>query len=331
MHFLKRPPVRVSPVFDDRKIKIGISSCLLGEKVRYDGGHKQDRYLTDTLGRYVEWVPVCPEVEYGLPVPRDPMRLVDSPGGPRLVTIKTGVDHTDGMKAWSGKKLDTLEREGLSGFIFKSRSPSSGHSGVKVYSPSGVQIGKGRGIFAGAYTERFPLVPVEDEGRLNDPELRENFIERVFVFKRWRDFIRTDGTTGGLVTFHTSIKLLLMSHSQKHYSLLGRMVAGENKGKPRAVYDRYISLLMEGLKLIATKKKNTNVLMHIAGYFKKMLSPDAKAELLESIENYHKGLIPLIAPLTLINHYVRLYDVQYLKRQHYLNPHPLELMLRNHV
>jgi len=313
------------------RIKIGISSCLLGERVRYDGGHKQDHYLTDTLGRYVEWVPVCPEVECGLPVPREAMRLVGDPDEPRLVTIRTGADHTDGMKAWARKKLDTLEREELCGFIFKSRSPSSGYTGVKVYSSSGVPARKGTGIFAGVFIEQFPLIPVEDEGRLHDPALRENFIERVFVFKRWRDYRSNDGTAGGLVSFHTDIKLLLMSHSQKHYSMLGRMVAGGMKEKKAGLPERYISVLMEGLRLIATAKKNTNVLMHVAGYFKKVLTPDAKAELLQIIESYHKGLIPLIAPLTLINHYVRTYDEPYLKTQYYLNPHPLELMLRNHV
>ena len=313
------------------KIKLGISTCLLGENVRYDGGHKQDHYLTDTLGRYVKWVPVCPEVEYGLPVPREAMRLVGDPDAPRLVTIRTGKDHTDGMKAWARKKLVALEREDLSGFIFKSRSPSSGYSGVKVYSSSGMPARKGMGIFAGAFIEQFPLIPVEDEGRLHDPVLRENFIERVFVFKRWRDYRSNDGTAGGLVSFHTDIKLLLMSHSQKHYSMLGRMAAGGMKEKKTGMPERYISVLMEGLRLIATAKKNTNVLMHVAGYFKKDLAHDEKAELLQVIESYHKGLIPLIAPLTLINHYVRRYDKPYLKRQYYLNPHPLELMLRNHV
>jgi len=313
------------------RLKIGISSCLIGERVRYDGGHKQDHYLTDTLGRYVDWVPVCPEVEYGLPVPREAMRLVGDPDAPRLVTIRTGKDHTEGMKAWAWKRLQLLESEGLCGFIFKSRSPSSGYSEVKVYSASGMSARQGTGIFAGAFIRRFPLIPAEDEGRLHDPELRENFIERVFVFKRWREFISNDGTAGGLVSFHTEIKLLLMSHSQRHYTLLGRMVAEGKKEKKKELLDRYISLLMEGLKRIATVKKNTNVLMHIEGYFKKVLTPDAKAELLQVIESYHQGIIPLIAPLTLINHYVRMYDEPYLKRQYYLNPHPIELMLRNHV
>jgi uncharacterized protein YbbK (DUF523 family) len=250
------------------KIKIGISSCLLGENVRYDGGHKLDHYLTDTLGKYVEWVPVCPEVEYGLPTPREAMRLIGKPDAPRLVTNRSRVDHTAGMKKWAEKRLKELEKENLRGFIFKSKSPSSGYKGVKVYSESGMSSKKGTGIYAGAFISHFPLIPVEDDGRLHDPELRENFIERIFVFRRWKKFLAESGDRGGLVSFHTEHKLLLMSHSQKHYSILGRAVADAKKGKKEALFIKYVSTLMEGLKLIATVKKNTNVLMHIMGYFK---------------------------------------------------------------
>jgi uncharacterized protein YbgA (DUF1722 family)/uncharacterized protein YbbK (DUF523 family) len=313
------------------KINIGISSCLLGEHVRYDGGHKHDHYLTDTLGMFVEWVKVCPEVEYGLPVPREAMRLVGDPAEPRLVTRITGVDHTGGMKQWAGRRLKELEKDDLCGFIFKSRSPSSGYKGVKVYSSSGMQGRSGTGIFAGMFLTRFPLVPVEDDGRLHDPKLRENFIGRVFVFRRWKDFLKDGAAINGLVAFHTEHKLLLMSHSQKHYTLLGRFVADAKKHAKDELFAEYISVLMEGLKLLATVRKNTNVLLHILGYFKKHLTSDEKAELVEVIENYHRGLIPLIVPVTLINHYVRKYNEAYLKNQYYLNPHPAELMLRNHV
>jgi uncharacterized protein YbgA (DUF1722 family)/uncharacterized protein YbbK (DUF523 family) len=313
------------------KIRIGISSCLLGENVRYDGGHKRDRYLTDILGKYVEWVPVCPEVEYGLPIPREAMRLTGNPDAPRLVARKSGVDHTDGMLKWAEKRLTKLEKEGLCGFIFKSRSPSSGYKGVKVYSSSGMPSMKGQGIFAGAFLRRFPLVPVEDEGRLNDAQLRENFIERIFVFHRWKRFLKSGSRMKELVSFHTEHKLLLMSHSQKHYTLLGRLVADTKRKQKEKLLHEYISQLMEALKLISTVNKNTNVLMHVMGYFKKNLSSDEKSEMLEVIENYHGGLIPMVVPITLLNHYVRKYDVSYLKSQHYLNPHPVELMLRNHV
>jgi uncharacterized protein YbgA (DUF1722 family)/uncharacterized protein YbbK (DUF523 family) len=313
------------------KIRIGISRCLLGENVRYDGGHKLDHYLTFTLGKYVEWIPVCPEVEYGLPVPREAMRLVGDPAAPRLLTIRTNADHTAGMQKWTDKKLRELENEGLCGFIFKSRSPSSGIRGVKVYQESGVPLKSGAGIFGGAFVKKFPVIPAEDDGRLQDPKLRENFIERVFVYRRWLDFISEDESLKGLVSFHTDHKLMLMAHSVEHYRRLGKLVAEVKTYKKDELIENYITKLMEGLNLLATTRKNTNVLMHIMGYFRNNLSGDEKLELLEVINNYHEGLIPLIVPVTLLNHYVKKFDQPYLKRQYYLNPHPLELMLRNHV
>ncbi len=258
------------------KIKLGISSCLLGERVRYDGGHKLDHFLTDTLGAYVDWVLVCPEVESGLSVPREAMHLVGDVEAPRLVTIRTGVDHTSRMRQWAKKKVTTLATEDLCGFVFKSRSPSSGMRGVKIYSPEGIPIGTGSGIFAKAFQDRFPLLPVEDEGRLHDPGLRENFIERVFVYKRWQEFMASDRTIGGLVSFHTAHKLLVMAHSPKHYSALGKLVADPKQYKPDELFERYCATLMEGLQLLATVRKNTNVLQHMAGYFKQQLSPDEK-------------------------------------------------------
>ena len=313
------------------KVKIGISSCLLGERVRYDGGHKLDRYITETLGQYFEWVSVCPEVEYGLPVPREVMRLEGNPDSPRLVTVQTKVDHTEGMLKWTDKKLKDLGQEKLCGFIFKSRSPSSGIGGVKIYTTSGIPRCKGVGIFGGAFIRYFHFIPVIDDGRLHDTQLRENFSERVFVYKRWQEFIKKGRTIQDLAGFHTEHKLLILSHSPKHFSALGRLVANAKKYKREELHSEYIRILMHGLQLIATVKKNTNVLMHITGHFKKHLSSDEKQELLEVIDNYHKGLIPLIVPITLIRHYVRKFDETYLKKQYYLNPHPLELMLRNHV
>ena len=315
----------------DEKIKLGISSCLLGEKVRYDGRHKLDPFLRNTLGIYVDWVPVCPEVESGLPVPRDAMHLVGDPDAPRLVTINTGIDHTNRMLRWAHEKLSDLGRIGLCGFVFKSRSPSSGMRGVKLYTPEGVLKGRSIGIFAGAFMQRFPLLPIEDEGRLQDPALRENFIERVFVFKQWQEHMREKGSLGDLVSFHTMNKLLILAHSPKHYTALGKLVAEAKRYRCEALHEKYITTLMEGLRLIATAKKNTNVLQHMAGYLKKRLSSDEKQELQEVIENYHSGLVPLIVPLTLLQHHVRKYNVEYLKKQYYLNPHPIELMLRNHI
>lgn len=314
-----------------QKIKIGISSCLLGEKVRYDGGHRLDRYITDTLGHYFEWFPVCPEVEYGLPVPRESMHLIGDPASPRIVTIRTGVDHTEGMKKWAADKLTQIEKEDLCGFIFKSKSPSSGIGGIKVYASSGIPSNKGTGIFGGAFMRYFPLIPVIDDGRLHNPNLRENFIEQALIYKRWNTFIKNDPKIRDLVVFHTNLKLLILSHSPKHYSTLGKLVAQAKKYQTDVLFSEYERILMEGLRLPATIKKNTNVLLHIAGYFKKQLSSEDKSELLEVIDQYHKGYIPLIVPIVLINHYVRKFDEPYLKMQFYLNPHPVELMLRNHV
>lgn len=315
---------------DMKKIKVGISRCLLGEKVRYDARDSHDKYLTDTLGRYFDYIPVCPEVEYGLPVPREPMRLVGSPENPRLVTIKTGVDHTEGMLRWAEKRLKELEEEGLCGFIFKSRSPSSGMQGVTIYSQGNMPDKKGTGIFAGAFMRYFPLVPVEDEERLNDQGIRENFIERVFVYRRWRKFLKKGGDYGGLVAFHSDHKYLIMSHSPKHLRELGKIVAA-----PGCLDDErnavYLETMMGCLKLTSTKKKNTNCLHHIMSYFKNNLTMDEKQKLLDVIEDYHRGIVPLMVPIILLRHYAKKYDRPYLRRQVYLNNHPAELMPRNHV
>ena len=313
------------------KIRLGISTCLLGEKVRYDGGHKLDWFLTETLGQYVEYVPVCPEVECGLPIPRESMHLEGNPDSPRLVTSHTKQDMTERMVQWSKKRVAELEREELCGFIFKSNSPSSGMERVRVYDEKGMPIKKGKGIFARIFMEHFPLLPVEDEGRLHDPQLRENFIERIFALKRWREVLIKKGNRGNLVDFHTKHKLFILSHSPKHHQIMGKLVAQVKNLPLKELYIQYQSLFLESLRLKTTQKKNANVLQNMMGYFREQLPSDEKQELLEIIELYRKGYIPLIVPMTLINHYVHKYDQPYLKEQVYLNPHPIELQLRNHV
>ena len=313
------------------KFKIGISSCLLGNEVRWNSGHKLDKYLTRTLGQFVEYVPVCPEVEAGFGVPRESFRLVGDPDTPHLITFKSKTDHTDRMLAWATKRVKELAKEDLCGFIFKSDSPSSGMIRVKVYNEKGMPHKVGIGIFARAFMAQFPLLPVEDDGRLNDPSIRENFILQIFTMKRWRDNLARKQSMGSLVDFHTRNKLLILSHSQKHYRLMGKLVAAGKKMPIKELYHQYQILLMEALKLKTTIRKNTNVLQHLMGYFKKELSGDEKQELLEIFEQYRSEYVPLIVPITLINHYVRKYDQPYLKQQTYLNPHPLELKLRNHV
>jgi uncharacterized protein YbgA (DUF1722 family)/uncharacterized protein YbbK (DUF523 family) len=304
---------------------------LLGENVRYDGGHKLDRFLTDTLGQYVDYVPVCPEVECGFGVPREALRLVGDPESPRMITSRTHRDVTDQMLNWAKQRVKDLRKEDLCGFIFKSNSPSSGMERVRVYNEKGMPNKTGAGIFARVFMEHFPLIPVEDEGRLHDPRLRENFIERIFSLKRWRETLAENKTLGNLVEFHTEQKLLVLSHSQKHYSLMGKLVADGKSFPIDELYERYEALLMESLKLKTTAKKNTNVLQHLMGFFKKQLSRDEKQELLEIIRQYSEGYLPLIVPITLMNHYTRKYSQPYLSRQTYLHPHPIALQLRNHV
>ena len=313
------------------RFRLGISSCLLGNEVRWNGGHKRDKYLTLTLGNFVEYVPVCPEVEAGFGVPRETFRLVGDPDKPRLITYKSKTDHTDRMVAWAQKRVKELEKENLCGFIFKSDSPSSGMIRVKVYNEKGMPHKVGVGIFARIFMEHFPLLPVEDDGRLNDPLIRENFILQIFTMKRWRDNLARKKGMGNLVDFHTRNKLLILSHSQKHYRLMGKLVAAGKKVPIKELYQQYQAILMEALKLKTTIKKNANVLQHLMGYFKKQLTADEKQELLEVFERYRNELVPLIVPITLINHYVRKYDQPYLNQQTYLNPHPEELKLRTHV
>ena len=313
----------------EEKIRIGISACLLGQKVRFDGGHKRDPFLVETLGRYVEYVPVCPEVETGLPTPREALRLVGDAEAPRLVFSRSGGEITERMQSWAVGRLRELEEENLCGFIFKSRSPSSGMERVKVYDRNGVAHKTGVGIFARAFMEHFPLLPVEEEGRLNDPKLRETFIESLFTLKRWRETADRQRTRGALVDFHTRHKLLILAHGTEIYREMGRLVARADLSVEE-LYAAYLPLLVKALRLQSTIKKNVNVLQHMLGYFKNQLSADEKREMLEIIEHYHRGLVPLIVPVTLINHFTRKYDQPYLKQQVYLNPHPLELQLRNH-
>ena len=311
-------------------IKLGVSACLLGQPVRYDGQHKLDPFLRDTLGAYVEYVPVCPECEAGFGVPREAMRLEGDPASPRLVTVQTRVDHTDRMNAWARKRVQELEAEGLCGYIFKSKSPSSGMERVKVYNDKGVAVKAGVGLFAAAFMAHFPLLPVEEEGRLQDPELRENFIERIFALQRWRDMLASGRTMRNLIAFHAAHKYLLLSHGDALYREMGRLVAGGGTLPPGERFPQYETLLLRALALKATRCKHVNVLQHILGYFKKQLDADEKQEMLEIIDQYAQGLVPRIVPLTLLNHYVRKYQEPYLATQVYLRPHPIELQLLNH-
>ncbi len=325
-----------APIASDLPVRLGISHCLLGEPVRYDGGHKRNDFLVDVLGRHVEWVPVCPEVEAGFGTPRESMRLVDDVAEPRLMTVRSHHDHTDRMRRYTRKRLRDLQSLNLSGYVFKKDSPSCGTRRVRVYSRDGHLLGTGKGLFADAFQQTFPLTPIEEEGRLQDQGLRENFIERVFGYHRWQ-VLNARLTRGRLVAFHTAHKYLLLAHSQRHYRELGRFVANGVATTPRGCpIDRQLArtyghLFMEALAVKTTIRKHVNVLQHLAGHFKGALSDAVRDELHAVIGDYQKGFVPLSVPVTLIRHYVRVLDVPYLRDQVYLAPHPKELMLRNHV
>lgn len=319
---------------DDKndKIRLGISSCLLGAQVRYDGGHQLDRFLRDVLGDYVEYVPVCPEVEVGLPIPRETLRLVENAEQQvRLVFSRSGEDITERMEGWARERVRQLEKEQLDGFVFKAKSPSSGMERVKLYDRNGVPKKVGVGVFARHFMEHFPLLPVEEDGRLNDPRLRENFITAIFVLKRWRRMLAAGFSLGRLVEFHTRHKLLIMAHSPQHYRQMGKLVAAGRDHSLIELRENYLAELMTALRLKTTVKKQVNVMQHILGYFKRQLAADEKQEVLELMENYRQGLVPLIVPLTLLNHFIRKYDQPYLRQQYYLNPHPKELKLLNQI
>jgi uncharacterized protein YbgA (DUF1722 family)/uncharacterized protein YbbK (DUF523 family) len=315
----------------ERPIRLGVSSCLLGNEVRFDGGHKRDRFVTDLLGRFVEWVPVCPEVEVGMGTPRPALRLVGEGDSVQMVEIKSGRDHTRAMQRYSARRVRALRALELCGYILKKDSPSCGMTRVKVYGEKGMPKREGRGLYASTLMEAYPNLPLEDEGRLNDPKLRENFIERVFACQRLTHLFRDRWTRGQVVAFHTAHKLQLMAHSTVAYRELGRLVA-TLKETPRAVFrERYESGFMEALSQLATRGRNANVLQHAAGHVKKKLDSASRGELAELIHDYRKGLVPLVVPVTLVGHHVRCQDVDYLKGQVFLEPHPKELMLRNHV
>ena len=311
-------------------IRIGISACLLGEEVRFDGGHKRDQFLTTILAPHVEFVPVCPEVEMGLGTPRETLRLVRAAGSLRMMTTRTGIDHSEGMNRWAAKRLTALEKEDLSGYVLKKDSPSCGMDRVRVYRPGGATR-DGRGLFAEALASALPNLPIEEEGRLHDPVLRENFVERVFAYARVRAFFAGRWSRGGLVRFHTAHKLQLLAHARAGYGELGRLVADVAGRGTGEMADQYERTFMRTLTRLATPGRHADVMTHMVGHLKRLIDAPDRDELLASIDDHRRGLVPLIVPITLIRHHVRRHHVEYLLGQTYLDPHPRELALRNHV
>jgi len=314
------------------KIPIGISSCLLGERVRYDGGHKHDAFLSETLAPYFEYVPVCPEVGCGLPVPRESMHLVGTPEHNRLIGIKSGTDYTDQMEAYCARTVEALRQCDLHGFIFKSRSPSSGLFNVTLYTPEGMPTSqRTSGLFARAFVRAFPGIPCEEDGRLHDAELRENFIERVFALKRFRDEVRAAPSVRTLQHFHACSKYLIMAHSPDGLSALGRLAAAATPENLAETLSRYERDFLAAMAQPATVGRNVNVLQHMQGYFTDRLTAMEREELAGVIDEYARGHVPLIVPITLFRHFIFTGQVTYLMQQYYLYPHPAELKLRNHA
>jgi uncharacterized protein YbgA (DUF1722 family)/uncharacterized protein YbbK (DUF523 family) len=314
---------------NDAQLRIGVSSCLLGSEVRFDGGHKRDRFVTDQLGGFVEWIPFCPEVEAGLGIPRPAMRLIDDDGAEKLVEIRSRIDHTSRLEGVAHDRVERIRAQDLDGYILKRGSPSCGMERVKIYSEGGMPRLDGVGVFAHALLAAFPSLPVEEEGRLNDAVLRENFIERIFAYRRVRQLFEMRWSAGDIVAFHTSHKLQLLAHSRAIYDELGRSVAAIKQQDRISFQAEYQERFMAAMSIPATRGRNTDVLQHAAGHLD--LDAASRQELATLIHDYRQGLIPLVVCVTLLLHHTRVGDVTYLQGQTYLEPHPRELMLRNHV
>lgn len=310
------------------KIQVGISACLLGEEVRYNGGHKRSKFCVDHLSRIFEFHPFCPEVAIGLGVPREPIRIVDDGGKHRVVgTVDPRLDVTDKLESYGKSVAERISH--LSGYILMSKSPSCGLYSAKVYRDCHPLSGKHSGVFTRSLQELLPLLPMEEEGRLNDPRLRENFIARVFAYADWQRNVGADPTPQKLVAFHSRYKYVVMAHSQAAYKRLGQQVAKSGTEDICALSDTYIAELMQTFKKLASRKGHANAMFHLLGYLKETVPGNARQELVENIEDYRKGLINLAVPMALLNHYIKLYGSDYVKQQAYLQPYDYDLGLRN--
>lgn len=313
------------------RIPVGVSSCLLGENVRFDGGHKKHNLVTSVLTGYFDYMPICPEVAIGLGIPREPIRLVSDGEETRVRGVKnTELDVTRDLQRYGKKVSGKIDH--LCGYIFKARSPSCGMERVKTYSTKGLPLkSDGVGAFAAEIMRYHPNLPIEEERRLNDPGLRDNFLERVFTYYEWKQLLAGRLTAARLIEFHASHKLTLMAHNQAAYRRLGQMVAEAGKASIRQLAGEYEIELMAAMKRIATRKQHTNVLQHLQGYFSKQLSPEDRNEMTRLIDEYRQGLVPRIAPLTLLRHHFRHYPNDWVSTQSYLDPYPQEIYIEPSV
>lgn len=313
------------------KPKIAISACLLGAEVRFNGGHKESRLCSQALSEHFDFVSLCPEVAIGLGIPRQPIRLVGDPAKPRAVgSVDSTLDVTHALHDYGASMAAT--HTDICGYIFMQKSPSCGLERVKVYQDGGRPAElSGRGIYAHAFCAAHPDLPAEEDGRLNDPVLRENFLTRVYAYSAWQDLLKEGLTRRSLTEFHARYKYLLMAHHPVQYKTLGNLLGSLGKNPPQAIAAQYFSELMKALKKCATRRTHTNVLQHISGYLKQSISREDKQEMQQLIGQYLHGVVPLVVPLTLLKHHFRLHPDPYIARQVYLQPHPENLSLRNAI
>jgi len=313
------------------KPKIAISACLMGLDVRFNGGHKESRLCSRTLTDYFDFIPVCPEVAIGLGVPRQPIRLVSGADQPEAVgTLDHNLNVTQPLANY-GRDM-AAQLGDICGYIFMQNSPSCGLERVKVYHANGTRADSGgRGIYAQAFCLLHPDLPVEEDGRLNDPVLRENFLTRVFAYSAWQQLRQEGLTRRGLTDFHSRYKYLLMAHNPVQYKALGHLLGSMGQNDPQELGPRYFSELMAALKKCATRRTHTNVLQHLSGYLKQAISREDKQEVQQLISQYHQGIVPLVVPLTLLKHHFRQHPDPYIAQQVYLQPHPENLSLRNAI
>lgn len=314
-----------------QKPRIGISACLLGSEVRFNGGHKESQLCSQVLAEHFEFVPLCPEVAIGLGIPRQPIRLVGDPQAPRAVgSLRAELDVSEELSAYGQRMGD--QHDDLCGYIFMQKSPSCGLERVKVYDAKGLpQKGGGRGLFAAAFCARHPDLPVEEDGRLNDPVLRENFLTRVFAYAEWRRLLAAGLTRKAIIDFHARYKYQLMASNPLQYKALGQLLGNLGAHDPAQIGPRYFSQLMAALQKCATRGTHSNVLQHLSGYLKQALSREERDEMQQLIAQYRCGIIPLVVPLTLLKHHFRRHPHHYIARQAYLQPHPENLSLRNAI
>ena len=311
--------------------RVGVSHCLLGAELRFNAGHKRDRFVEGELGRHFAFVPVCPEYEVGMGVPREPVHLSGDPAAPRMRGSRSGADWTESINGYARDRVEALAAAGLDGFVLKKGSPSCGLERVKVYGADGAPKGGGGGLFARALAERLPRLPMEEEGRLNDAHLRERFVERVFAHHRWRAFRRAEPGPGDLVAFHAREKLALLAHDPAGYKELGRLVARAGDAPCAETLDAYGARYLDALAKPATRGRHANVLEHLLGHLRESLDAADRAEIADTIEQYRIGHVPLVVPLTLLKHHFRRHPQDWVLEQTYLDPYPADLMLRNHV